>query len=92
MVVSAREIASPTITRSPPDNPDDVHVIVVENGKKQNVARDLGASGGWTINGDGTTIVLQGQFCQEAMIGTYEKISVEFGCVDLPPLPPPRPE
>jgi hypothetical protein len=76
---------------SPPPNLDDVHVVVVENGIKQRVDRDLGAGGGWTIKADGSQIILQGLFCDLAKMGQYEKISVAFGCVELPPLPPPKP-
>ena len=39
-----------------------------------------------------TEIVLQGELCNQARLGTYDKISVVFGCVDLPPLKPPKPE
>jgi hypothetical protein len=77
----------------PPPNPDDVHLVVIEGGVEQDVAADLGASGGWTLATDGSEIVLEGQFCELAKQGQYEKISVVFGCVELPPLdPPPVPE
>lgn len=75
-----------------PPNLDDVNLTVVENGQQQAVARDLGTGGGWTITPDGTTIILQGLFCDLAQEGEYDQIAVVFGCVDLPPLPPPRPE
>jgi hypothetical protein len=75
----------------PPPNLDDVSLVVVENGKRLSVARDLGKSGGWTITADGTSIVLQGIFCDNAKAGQYDKISAVFGCVELPPLPPPDP-
>jgi hypothetical protein len=55
------------------------------------VARDLGASGGWTLTPDLSQIVLQGTFCDLAKMGAYDKISVAYGCVDFPPLPPPPP-
>ena len=79
-----------TLPMQPP-NPDDVHLVVTEAGVKQDVARDLGSGGGWTLSADGTEIVLQGLFCDYAKMGKYEKISVAFGCVSLPPLPPPQP-
>jgi hypothetical protein len=76
-----------------PPNLDDVHLVVVERGVEQDVANDLGASGGWTLAADGSEIVLEGHFCELAKQGQYEKISVVFGCVELPPLdPPPVPE
>ena len=74
-----------------PPNPDDVHVLVVENGLQQDVASDLGTGGGWTLADDLTQIVLDGPLCDLALQGEYEKISVVFGCVDAPPLPPPKP-
>jgi hypothetical protein len=81
------EIALP---KQPP-NPKDVHVLVVENGLEQDVAADLGTGGGWTLAGDLTQITLSGPLCDLALMGQYEKISVVFGCVDAPPLPPPMP-
>ncbi len=74
-----------------PPSPDDVTLVATQAGVKQAVARDLGAGGGWTIDSAGTQIVLQGLFCDLARQGTYEKLSVVFGCTDLPPLPPPKP-
>jgi hypothetical protein len=74
-----------------PPNPDDVHLVVVENGVEQDVGRDLGMGGGWAMNSDYSEIVLQGLFCDLAQQGHYDKISVVFGCVELPPLDPPVP-
>jgi hypothetical protein len=74
-----------------PPEPNDVNVVVVEGGLEKSVARDLGASGGWALAADGGEIVLQGLLCDLAMQGQYEKISVVFGCVEAPPLPPPTP-
>ena len=74
-----------------PPNPDDVHLVVIENGVEQDVGRDLGTGGGWAMSADNTEIVLQGLFCDLAQQGQYEKISVVFGCVELPPLDPPVP-
>lgn len=74
-----------------PPNPDDVHVVVVENGVEQDVGRDLGTGGGWALAADGSEIVLQGLLCDLAQQGQYEKISIVFGCVEAPPLPPPVP-
>ncbi len=77
---------------SAPPNLDDVVLTVVEAGQEQAVARDLGEGGGWTITPAGDEIILQGLLCDRAQAGAYDKIGVVFGCVDLPPLPPPRPE
>ncbi len=74
-----------------PPNPDDVHLVVVQGGVKQDVGRDLGSGGGWTLTPDLSEIVLQGVFCDLAKQGEYDKIAIAFGCVDLPPLPPPKP-
>jgi hypothetical protein len=74
----------------PPD-PNKVVVVVNEGGVDQSVAKDLGTGGGWTLAPDNSQITLHGPLCELAQMGQYEKISVVFGCVDLPPLPPPKP-
>ena len=74
-----------------PPVPEDVNLVVTMNGMELAVDRDLGTSGGWTLNPDLTHIVLQGTFCERARMGEYENITVVFGCVDVPPLPPPPP-
>jgi hypothetical protein len=74
-----------------PPVPDDVNLVVTMNGMELAVDRDLGTSGGWTLNPDLTHIVLQGTFCERARMGEYENITVVFGCVDVPPLEPPPP-
>lgn len=90
-VTTSFQSCSIGLPREPP-NPDDVVLVVVEGGTEQSVARDLGTGGGWTMRSNNTEIVLQGELCNQARAGTYDKISVVFGCVDLPPLPPPKPE
>lgn len=77
----------------PPDR-EKVVLAVTEGGVKQSVARDLGTGGGWTLTGEGDElqIILQGELCNQARLGTYSEISVVFGCIDLPPLPPPKPD
>ena len=88
-VVSA--LPSCTIPLDPPaPNPQDVHVIVTQGGVRQDASRDLGTGGGWKIDAKGTEITLFGTFCDEGLAGAYERIAIEFGCVDLPPLPPPK--
>jgi hypothetical protein len=79
-----------TLPMQPP-NPADLTLVVLLQGVKQSVARDLGTGGGWVLDPNGTAITLQGALCDQAKHGAYEKISVVFGCVDLPPLPPPKP-
>jgi hypothetical protein len=89
-VVSA--LPSCTIPLDPPaPDPDDVHVVVVEDGERTAADRDLGDGGGWRINEDGDEIELFGHFCDRGLAGAYDRISIELGCVDLPPLPTPTP-
>ena len=74
-----------------PPNPDDINLLVVNKGVENSVARDLGASGGWTIDAAAENVILQGTFCELAKMGEYDEITVVFGCVEAPPLPPPPP-
>ena len=74
-----------------PPNPDDINLLVVNKGMENSVARDLGASGGWTIDANAENIILQGTFCELAKMGEYDEITVVYGCVEAPPLPPPPP-
>lgn len=74
----------------PAPEPDDVHVVVTEGGVRQNAERDLGDGGGWRITADGSEIELYGPFCDAGLAGEYQRIAIEYGCVDLPPLPPPE--
>ncbi|MFI5309006.1 MAG: hypothetical protein ACHQ53_16745, partial [Polyangiales bacterium] len=89
MTTSAFDSCTIMLPMKPP-NPDDVNLVVSEMGVREKVARDLGTGGGWTLDAAATEIVLQGLFCDFAKMGKYEKISVAFGCIDLPPLPPPH--
>jgi hypothetical protein len=79
-----------SLPQAPPD-PNAVTLAVVEQGVKQAVARDLGAGGGWTLDPTNTRIELHGLLCDRAKQGAYTKVSVVFGCTELPPLPPPKP-
>lgn len=88
-VVSALKSCTIPLDPAAP-NPDDVHLVVTEDGKRLDAGRDLGKGGGWTINGKGTQITLEGVLCDKALAGDYDRISIEYGCVDLPPLPPPK--
>jgi hypothetical protein len=74
-----------------PPKPDDVNLLVTQNGMELSVDRDLGSAGGWVMTADQTHIVLQGTLCERARMGEYENITVVFGCVDVPKLPPPPP-
>ncbi|MDH5674420.1 MAG: VWA domain-containing protein [Myxococcales bacterium] len=75
----------------PAEAPDKLHLVVTEGGKDQDVARDLGEGAGWTITDDGSSVTLEGALCDDATDGRFEALRFEFGCVDLPPLPPPMP-
>jgi hypothetical protein len=84
-------LPSCTIPLDPPaPNPDDVHLVVTQGGTRQNADRDLDDGGGWRISEDGSQIELFGAFCDQGLAGAYQRISIEYGCVDLPPLDPPR--
>jgi hypothetical protein len=74
---------------TPPDDPDDIHVIVVADGERQDVPRAFGDEDAWTTNSTGSEITFHGDFCAAASAGNYDTVSIEFGCVDLPPAPPP---
>ena len=89
-VMSNFESCTIPLEKKPPD-PNDVNLLVTMGGMDLAVDRDLGTSGGWTLNQDATQIVLQGTFCERARMGEYQNITVVFGCVDAPPLPPPPP-
>jgi hypothetical protein len=69
--------------------PEKLHLIVTDDGKLQSVARDLAADYGWSINPTGDTVTLEGRLCDDALGGRFEALRFEFGCVDVPPLPPP---
>jgi len=79
-----------TLTLDPPAMvPDKLHVVVDEPMVgKQDVPRDLGNGAGWTISADGSTVELIGAFCDDAMAGRFSSVTFEYGCVELPPLPP----
>jgi hypothetical protein len=71
--------------------PEKLHLIVTQNGMEADVARDLSKDAHWSINGDGNKVELEGQLCDLAKDGTFERIRFVFGCVDTPPLDPPPP-
>ena len=74
-----------------PPSLDKLNLLVVKDGMENSVDRDLGASGGWTVDAAGENIILQGTFCELAKMGEYDEISVVFGCTEAPPLEPPPP-
>jgi hypothetical protein len=96
-----REIATETlrsgfdscqITINPAaEAPEKLHLIVTENGMPADVKKDLADDYKWNVTDDGTQVTLQGRLCDDATGGRFEAIRFEFGCVDVPPLPPPPP-
>jgi hypothetical protein len=81
-----------SITLNPvAEAPDDLQLVVTQNGMELGVERDLGTGGGWSITPDGSQVEIFGQLCEEAKGGAYTTLEFKFGCVDLPPLPPPMP-
>ncbi len=75
----------------PTSTPDKLQLVVEETanpGIPESVPHDLGSSGGWTISADGSHVELVGGLCTSAMGGTFSKLTFEFGCKDIPPLPP----
>lgn len=74
------------------EQPDRLTMIVEDDGKEQEVDRDLGNSGGWSVNTAGTMVTLEGALCKAAQIGLYDAIRFEYRCdtePDLPTAPPP---
>jgi hypothetical protein len=71
--------------------PEKLHLIVTEGGMPADVKRDLADDYKWNISSDGKMVTLEGRLCDDATVGRFEAIRFEFGCVDVPPLPPPPP-
>lgn len=75
------------------DPVEKLQMVVEENGKRQKVARMLSADAGWSITADGTHVEITGKLCDDAKAGRFQSITFEYGCKDLPELPPPpRPQ
>jgi hypothetical protein len=75
------------------DPVEKLQMVVEENGMRQKVARMLSADAGWTISADGTHVEITGKLCEDAKAGRFHSITFEYGCKDLPELPPPpRPQ
>lgn len=83
-------IDSCTITLNPPaEAPEKLHLVVRNAGEDQDVARQLSDTAGWNVTADGAIVTLEGDLCDAAKGGQYERLRFEFGCVDLPPAPVP---
>jgi hypothetical protein len=96
-----REIATETLRSGfdsceinitpPAEAPEKLHLIATENGMPQDVKKDLADDYKWNVTDDGSKVTLEGRLCDDATGGRFEAIRFEFGCVDVPPLPPPPP-
>jgi hypothetical protein len=96
-----REIATETVRSGfdsceinitpPAEAPEKLHLIVTENSMPQDVKKDLADDYKWNVADDGSKVTLEGRLCDDATGGRFEAIRFEFGCVDVPPLPPPPP-
>lgn len=60
-------------------------------GQGLDVDRQLSSDAGWTLSDDGARVELTGRLCEDALSGRFAKVTFEYGCVDVPPLPPPPP-
>jgi hypothetical protein len=84
-----------SITLSPaPAAPEKLHLVVYETANPtqgQEVDRHLSDDAGWTLSDDATSVQLTGRLCDDALAGRFDKVTFEYGCVDVPPLPPPPP-
>jgi hypothetical protein len=75
------------------DPVEKLQMVVEENGMRSRVDRMLSADAGWSITPDGTHVEIMGKLCDDAKAGRFQSITFEYGCKDLPPLPPPpRPQ
>jgi hypothetical protein len=71
--------------------PDKLQLVVEEAsnpGMPENVPHDLGGTaGGWTISADGAHVELTAGLCNSAKTGVFSKLTFQFGCKSIPPLP-----
>ena len=96
-----REIATETVRSGfdsceiritpPAEAPEKLHLIVTKDGMPADVKRDLATDYKWNINAEGSMVTLEGRLCADATGGSFEALRFEFGCVDIPELPPPPP-
>jgi hypothetical protein len=75
-----------TLNPSPPD-PSKVYLVVEDATTKKQYEVPRGDPDGWQISADGATATILGKTCDDAKKGRFSKVSFEYGCVDLPPLP-----
>jgi hypothetical protein len=71
------------------DPADKLLMVVEENGVRSRVDHMLSADAGWTISADGVHVEITGRLCEDAKAGRFDAITFEYGCKELPPLPPP---
>jgi hypothetical protein len=69
--------------------PEKLHLIITQQGTESDVPRDWSKTATWKINSEGTQVDLEGQLCDMAMGGEFERLRFVFGCVDVPPADPP---
>jgi hypothetical protein len=77
-----------------PAAPEKLHLVVFEAAdptKGFDVERNLSSDAGWTLSADSTTVELTGRLCEDALAGRFDKVTFQYGCVDVPRLPPPPP-
>jgi Mg-chelatase subunit ChlD len=96
-----REIATETVQAGidsceivlnpPAEAPEELHLVVTEGGNDADAPRDLGNGAGWSLSADASKVTLEGAFCDDALAGRFTSLRFEFGCVDLPELPPIEP-
>jgi hypothetical protein len=78
-----------TMDLTPAADPvEKLQLVASEKGVDKNVPHDLGNGGGWTVSADGRHVELVGSVCDDAKGGRFETVKFEYGCKDLPPLPP----
>jgi hypothetical protein len=89
-----RGLDSCKITLDPaPSAPEKLHPVVFEASDPTQgfqVDRKLSDDAGWSLSADATSVELTGTLCEDALAGRFEKVTFEYGCVDVPPLPPNR--
>lgn len=83
-------IESCSISLTPPaEVPEKLRLVVTTNGDDQAVDRMLSDDASWDVSADGAVVTLAGRLCDEAKSGAYDSLRFDFGCEELPPLPPP---
>jgi hypothetical protein len=86
-------IDSCTIALNPPaEAPEKLHLVVKEMGVEHDVPRQLSDTASWSVTADGATVTLEGDLCTDAQGGRFDTLTFQFGCVELPPLEPEKPD